>query len=91
MLMYSNILELLYLSMPQDNQIKEMPAIEVFETENLSEIFEQIGSDLARVCKVETKYQPILHMMKRTFADLHRKNNSKNTGKKNVMIDLLPS
>ena len=77
--------------MPQDNQIKEMPALEVFDTENLSEIFEQIGSDLAKVCKVKMKYQPILHMMKRTCADLHRKNNSKNTGKKNVMIDLLPS
>ena len=36
-------------------EIKEMPALEVFDTENVSEIFEQIGSDIVKVCKNENE------------------------------------
>ena len=32
-----------------------MPALEVFDTENLSEIFKQIGSDKFKVCKNENE------------------------------------
>ena len=36
-------------------EIKEMPALEVFDTENVSEISEQIGSDIVKVCKNENE------------------------------------
>ena len=32
-----------------------MPALELFDTENVSEFFEQIGSDLVKVCKNENE------------------------------------
>ena len=34
-------------------EIKDMPALEVFDTEIVSEIFEQIVSDIVKVCKNE--------------------------------------
>ena len=36
-------------------EIKDMSALEVFDTENVSEIFEQIGSDIVKVCKNENE------------------------------------
>ena len=36
-------------------EIKDIPALEVFDTENVSEIFEQIGSDIVKVCKNENE------------------------------------
>ena len=36
-------------------EIKEMLALEVFDTENVSEIFEQIGSDIVKICKNENE------------------------------------
>ena len=32
-----------------------MPALEVFDTENVPEKFEQIGSDIVKVCKNENE------------------------------------
>ena len=50
-------------------EIKDMPALEVFDTENVSEIFEQIVSDIVKVCKNENEIATFL-MMQRTFAGL---------------------
>ena len=36
-------------------EIKDMLALEVFDTENVSEIFKQIGSDIVKVCKNENE------------------------------------
>ena len=36
-------------------EIKEMLALEVFDTENVSEIFEQIGSDIVMICKMKMR------------------------------------
>ena len=36
-------------------EIKEMPAFEMFNTENVSEIFEQIVSDIVKVCENENE------------------------------------
>ena len=38
-----------------EEEIKEMPALEVFDTKNVSEIFEQIGSDIVKVCNNENE------------------------------------
>ena len=36
-------------------EIKCMPALEVFDTENVSKIFEQIGSDIVQTCNSQGK------------------------------------
>ena len=49
---HSGITIFVYIS---GQEIKDMPALEVFDTENVSEIFEQIGSDIVKVCKNENE------------------------------------